>query len=92
MAKKATRKPRQSTVPANETKAQKFVRLAEQRIPKAVKMLRNIAKLGGPGYERTEAQAKFISDNLKAEVESLAAALKPGSKKEKEAVEFKLPQ
>lgn len=85
MAKK-TRAARQSTVPADETKAQKFVRLAEARVTKAVKTLRNIAKLGGNNYERTAEQQKKIVDLLTAEVEAVKKALTPhvpGAKKEK---------
>lgn len=87
---KQTRKPRQSTVPADETKAQKFVRLAEMRVKKAIVMMRNIAKLGGANYERTEEQAKTIADTLRKEVDAIAVALKPGATKAKQEVAFKL--
>jgi hypothetical protein len=47
-----------------ETKNQKFVRLAQQRVSRAVKMIYNIGNLGGAGYESTEDQRKKIEDAL----------------------------
>lgn len=77
MATKKTRKPRTSNVPADESKADKFKRLGAKRYGNCVKQLRNLAKLGGPGYERTAEQQKKIVDGLTAEVEAIKKALVP---------------
>lgn len=57
-----------SKVPSNETKAQRFVRLAKQRVPKAIKQIANIGKLSGGGYEYTSEQANKIVAALTAAV------------------------
>jgi len=43
-----------------ETNADKFVRLAEQRVGMALKYLNLVANLAGPGYDRTPAQVTAI--------------------------------
>lgn len=50
----------------------RFVRLAEQRVPRALAAIAGIAKLSGSGYSFTEAQAGEILSALKAAVESVA--------------------
>ena len=60
---KAGRKPG-STVPANETKADRFTRLAVARVSKAIKAIQNIGNLGGPNYEKTQEQVEKISEAL----------------------------
>lgn len=78
MAKdKNARKPRQTSVPSDETKAAKFKRLASARTTKAILTMRNLAKLGGPNYERTAEQQKKIVDVLQAEVHAVQKALVP---------------
>lgn len=78
-----TRKARVSTVVKGETKAQKFARLGQQRVTKTVKAMRNIAKLGGYGYERNAEQVEKIVNLLKAEVAAIETALQPKAKVEK---------
>lgn len=58
------RKKGTSTVPKNESKDAKFVRLANQRINKILKMYRQISQLGGAAYESTSDQRKKIKDVL----------------------------
>jgi len=69
MAKKTTATKTTETKPA-ETKNQKFVRLAQQRVSRAVKMIYNIGNLGGAGYESTEEQRKKIEDALTGAVQN----------------------
>lgn len=69
MAKKDGSK--KSSVPANETKAQKFVRLGNKRVPKALKAIRQIGQLAGSGYESSPEQRKKITDALNAEVKAV---------------------
>jgi hypothetical protein len=62
------------TAPATETKAEKFKRLAEARVPKA---LSAIAVIGGlsakTNYEYTSEQVAKIVGALTAEIEALEA-------------------
>lgn len=44
----------------NETKSDKFVRLANFRVSKIIKSLKHLGNLGGAGYESTEMQRKAI--------------------------------
>ena len=59
-----TRAPRQASTPAGETKAQKFVRLAEARVSKALKAISTIGNLGGANYEKNAAQVHAIESAL----------------------------
>lgn len=55
-----------------ETKAQKWARLANMRVPKAVKMIRNLANLANRnGYEFTDEQAAKLVDVLMVELVAL---------------------
>lgn len=58
MAKNPNRK--KSAAPADETKAQKFVRLGSARVAKALKAIDQLGNLAGAGYERTDAQIAKI--------------------------------
>lgn len=44
-----------------ETRAEKFVRLAQSRVSKAVKTIYNIGNLGGVAYESTPEQIEKIT-------------------------------
>jgi hypothetical protein len=59
-------------VPANESKADKFKRLAGKRVNKALNGIRGIGNLGGGGYESTAEQREKIEKALN---DALAAAL-----------------
>jgi hypothetical protein len=59
-----TRKVRVSKVPENETKQQKFVRLATARVNKVRKALDQIGLLGGAAYESTDDQRGKISEAI----------------------------
>lgn len=63
--KKTERKVRTSRVPENETKQQKFVRLATARVNKVRKALDQIGLLGGAAYESTEDQRNKIADAIR---------------------------
>lgn len=56
--------------PPTETKNAKFVRLAQARVSRAVKMIYNIGNLGGAGYESTADQRQKIADALNGAVET----------------------
>lgn len=54
-----------ATIPADETPEQRFVRLAEPRVSKAIKSIAAIGKLTGSRYSYTSVQATRIIDALK---------------------------
>lgn len=57
---------------ADETKQERFVRLAEKRVTKALAELRKIGNLAGPTYEYTEKQVKAIMMALERAVRDIA--------------------
>lgn len=67
----------------------KFTRLAKQRLAKAVIAIRNVGKLGGANYTRTEEQIKSVKEYLTNETNAAIAALS-ATKKEKKGVEITL--
>lgn len=56
----------------NETPNDRFKRLANFRVMKAVQRIRMIRNLAGPNYTYTEEQAHAILDALRAEVDALS--------------------
>jgi hypothetical protein len=79
MAKKASTKS--NTIPADETPAQRFIRLAEYRVGRAVRDIQTIANLTGSSYESTPAQHTAIMAALNTACQDVADALKSGGKK-----------
>lgn len=66
---------------AEETKEEKFERIAPARIERAVKQIRMIANMGRSGnYAYTEADVEQIHDCLAAEVAAMRLALMPRQK------------
>jgi len=51
---------KKGVVVENETDAQKFVRLAEQRVGNALKYIGLVGNLAGPGYVRSPEQVEQI--------------------------------
>lgn len=76
----APKKSRTAT-PKDETKAQKFSRLASMRVTAAIKKISLIGNLAGPGYEYTPAQLANIRTHLgKATEEALVKFDKTAAK------------
>lgn len=71
-------KPRISLVPANETKHDKFIRLANQRVKRIITNLRQFGKLGAPAYDRTSEEIDKLEAALKAEVDLAITKLRQG--------------
>lgn len=72
-----------------ENKNQRFKRLAENRVPNAVKKIQLVTNLADPyAYDYTEEEANKIIRAIKSEVEDMVASFKKGLKKDKS--EFKL--
>ncbi len=63
---------------ANETKADKFRRVAKIRVPKALSSIRVIGNLSGSGYEYTSEQADKIAYALRSAIESTIDKLQDG--------------
>lgn len=81
------RKTRVSTVNPNETKTDKFIRLANVRVNKILKALKQINALGGPGYESTELQRKSVETALTS---AFNVAIDGLNKKTVQSTSFKL--
>lgn len=60
---------RKGTDVVNQTPAEKFVRLAEQRTGQALKYIGLVGNLAGPGYESTPALRSQIIEALQAAVD-----------------------
>jgi hypothetical protein len=75
-------KARGTTAPKEESKADKFVRLAEQRVTSAVKYINSLGNLGGPAYEHSPEQTMQIvtalANAVKAAGERLEGTTKQG--------------
>lgn len=78
---------RKKETPKNETKEQKFVRLAEKRTQKALQAISALGKLTGSSYAYTPAQAAKIVDVL---TQQLGAVKEKFAGKKEVAVQFKL--
>lgn len=75
MAKsKLTTKEREAR--KNESKSDRFIRLAQPRTSRIIKGLKQLAQLGAANYESTELQRKAIETALKAAVESTLERLR----------------
>jgi hypothetical protein len=74
MAKKSSTTTKTETKPT-ETRQQKFVRLANARVSKAVKAIYNIGNLGGTGYESTQEQRDKVVAALTDACESVRVRL-----------------
>lgn len=60
---------RKGTDVVNQTPAEKFCRLAEQRTGQALKYIGLVGNLAGPGYERTDEQVEQILTALQEAVD-----------------------
>lgn len=78
---------KKETIPANETPAQKFVRLATQRTQRIIDTYKQLGSLAGSAYQSTPEQVKKISEALKAEHDRAIDSL---NKKKVETGGFKL--
>jgi len=56
MAKGKGRPAGKSSTPANESKAEKFIRLASKRMTKTLNSIRQLGQLSGSGYESSPEQ------------------------------------
>ena len=71
-----------------ETKAQKFVRLAESRVTKVLAELRKVGNLAAPNYEYTEKQVKAIILALNTAISDVGIRFSEPCSAEDEAFSF----
>ena len=57
-----------------ETRSDKFVRLVESRVPKALTSIRLVGQLASPNYEFTKEQAEAVVGTLQSSVDDLREA------------------
>lgn len=76
----APKKKRVSHVPANETKGDKFKRVAGLRMGKALDAISRLGSVSGSGYEYTEEQVSRMETALREALNASIARFK-GSKK-----------
>jgi len=83
----AKRKPRvKANIPANETKAMRFVRVVRPRVNKAIKSIGTVGYCASSSYEFTPQQVKDIINSLIMAVQSVETKY---MSKDKSAAEFK---
>lgn len=70
----------QGTKP-NETPEEKFVRIANLRVPNAIKKIKLIGNLSASAYKCTEEQIGKIIASLRQAIDEVEAKFKKGSKK-----------
>ena len=83
MADKKKKAVRVSKVPANETKRDKFIRLADARVSRVLKQIRMIGNLSASGYEYGQSDIDKIYDALLETVKSTMARFVPRSAEDK---------
>lgn len=78
--KSKVRTAKASRVPDNETKAQKFSRLASFRLTRAVKVIGQIGNLASSQYEFSQDQLDTIKEHLTRAVNTTLARFIPKKK------------
>jgi hypothetical protein len=79
------RKPGKSVTPKDESKAEKFIRLAQKRTGKVLNSLRQVGQLSGAGYESTDAQVAKIFGAISDAAQAAFQKFKNKGAKEKAA-------
>lgn len=73
----------EGTPPVDETREERFIRLANARVNKVIHQIRNIGNLASASYESTPTQRKAVIDTLRKtldEVEYIFAGEASGPK------------
>lgn len=76
----ATRKKRAVVIDPNETSAQRFKRVGNARVGKAIEAIRLVGNLVGSSYETAPNQIDAIEKHLNNEVTKAIANLRAGKK------------
>lgn len=72
----------------NETKAEKFTRLAPARVNKVIDGLRSLQKLSSSAYEYTPEQIEKIFGAIRTTLEAVEASFAPKEKSTKSGFSF----
>lgn len=75
-------------IPENETKAEKFVRIATQRVNSVIDKLDILANCAGPYYHYNEEQVESMFDAIRNAVDACYSHFQPKQKSEKESFTF----
>lgn len=87
-ATKPAAAPKVSKVPADETKAQKFVRLGKPRMVAALKAVDILGNLAGSGYEYTPEQVAKMRQTVQEKVNETFAKFSTDKKGGKPSFDF----
>ncbi len=68
-----------ANVPANETNAQRFVRVANHRVNLILTQLKGLGNLTGSQYESKPEQRKKIAEALKLHMDNAMTAMEKGT-------------
>lgn len=71
----------ESGAKTNETPEEKFIRIANLRVPNAIKKIKLIGNLSASAYKCTDEQIDKIIASLRQAVDEVEAKFKKGSKK-----------
>lgn len=74
-------------MPQNESKHDRFKRIATKRVRNAIKMIERIGNLATPGYQYTEEEAEKIFSTIQETVDNVKVLF---SAKKKESKKFEL--
>jgi hypothetical protein len=78
-----------TAAPANESKADKFLRLAPPRVTKVMQGIQSLKKLSArSSYEYSEEQTQKMFAAIRAELDECEAAFKPKEEKKSEGFSF----
>ena len=75
-------------IPENETKAEKFIRIATPRVNSVIDKLDILSNCAGSAYEYNEEQIESMFDAIRNAVDACYAQFQPKQKAEKERFTF----
>lgn len=75
-------------IPENETKAEKFLRIATPRVNSVIDKLDILANCAGSAYEYNEEQIEAMFDAIRNAVDDCYSQFQPKQKSEKERFTF----
>ena len=75
-------------IPENETKAEKFIRIATPRVNSVIDKLDILANCAGSAYECNEEQIESMFDAIRNAVDACYSQFQPKQKTEKERFTF----
>ena len=75
-------------IPENETKEQRFIRIATPRVNKVINALDILANCSGATYEYTEEQVEAMFDAIEMAVITAKKQFQPKQKDEKNSFSF----